>query len=346
MNDPIHDNTHSSEGCHFWKEFSPTDPGFDPKMLLSHFMKTGTDLPKENFVKALVIPVEDLPKTTFRYSPTYEEVNGLIMLQHVMLTLNITGCYLPIFWVSNQKDTPKQWEGECYLVYEDNAHIYYHCLTYMPPNLVCKMLLNAADPRVHQFTISQQAQMGRLWEQFSDIAIIQYESPRCILVQSEDGHATKKQKMDGSIGLLELSSSSLVTNVEESGHVCHCYICKTLGRLGKQEIEIYWCLQEYDIHQPPLRGIMHFIPEWSTGCWSAGKDLQLPCLISVGNELKKAETHMDIKPNNFVLDVGPHAQPMLKIIDFNLSFMDANSKIACGVCGTKGYMAPEVQEGK
>ncbi|KAE9399416.1 hypothetical protein BT96DRAFT_994032 [Gymnopus androsaceus JB14] len=82
--DPINDIYYKAEGRHFWKEFSPTDPGFDPNMLLSHFMKTRTDLPKENFVKALVIPVEDLPNTVFQYSPGYEEFSGLIMLQHVM----------------------------------------------------------------------------------------------------------------------------------------------------------------------------------------------------------------------------------------------------------------------
>lgn len=54
--------------------------------------------------------------------------------------------------------------------------------------------------------------------------------------------------------------------------------------------------------------------------------------------------HMDIKPNNLLLDIGSDASSTLKIIDFNISIMDAHKRMVLpGARGTKGYMAPEVQ---
>lgn len=55
--------------------------------------------------------------------------------------------------------------------------------------------------------------------------------------------------------------------------------------------------------------------------------------------------HMDIKPDNLVLDVSDNDSPMfiLKIIDFDISVLHANRMVG-GVRGTEGYMAPEVKE--
>ncbi|KAE9394169.1 hypothetical protein BT96DRAFT_943336 [Gymnopus androsaceus JB14] len=52
--------------------------------------------------------------------------------------------------------------------------------------------------------------------------------------------------------------------------------------------------------------------------------------------------HMDIKPDNLVLNIRHH-QRTLKIIDFHLSIINANCKVLFGRHGTEGYMAPKVQ---
>lgn len=142
------------------------------------------------------------------------------------------------------------------------------------------------------------------------------------------------------------------------------------GRLGRQELAVYERLQEYCkyTHDPQHPGVEHFIPEWSTGQWSEGQYLELPYHIPLSEEMRKGGSyleshalllcaqlsegidflhsqlkvaHMDIKPDNLVL---ARPQYTLKIIDFNLSVVDVNRMIT-GVRGTKGYMAPEVQEG-
>lgn len=141
------------------------------------------------------------------------------------------------------------------------------------------------------------------------------------------------------------------------------------GKSGKQELKVYQSLQEHSKNHSPFPGMKHFIPEWSTGSWSLGEYLELPCLISVGREMMKRKScmdrqalllckqlldginflhsrlevaHMDIKPDNLVLDVS-HDVLTLKIIDFNLSIMHAD-RMVVGVRGTYGYMAPEVKE--
>jgi len=142
------------------------------------------------------------------------------------------------------------------------------------------------------------------------------------------------------------------------------------GRLGRQELAVYKRLQEYYkyTHDPQHPGVQHFIQEWSTGQWSEGEYLELPYHIPLSEEMRKGGSyskshalllcaqlsdgidflhsqikvaHMDIKPNNLVL---ARPQYTLMIIDFNLSVVDVNRMIT-GVRGTKGFMAPEVQEG-
>ncbi|KAE9397245.1 kinase-like protein [Gymnopus androsaceus JB14] len=146
------------------------------------------------------------------------------------------------------------------------------------------------------------------------------------------------------------------------------YVRKTLVRSGDREIAVYKHLLHYQFedHYP---GIQHFIYTWSTGYWkhNGAQYLELPYFLPVGDELRKEQgsclqgmslslcdqlltavnflhsvvkvAHMDIKPDNLVLDAGE----TLKVIDFNLSIMDATCDVPPGRCGTKGYMAPEVE---
>lgn len=132
-------------------------------------------------------------------------------------------------------------------------------------------------------------------------------------------------------------------------------------------MKIYQHLQEFASCQSPPPGVEHFISQWSIGSWSLGEYLQLPRLIPVSDR-RSSKTclqalslsrqlldgvdflhsrlevaHMDIKPDNLVLDVGHGTRFTLKIIDFNISIMHANRMVA-GVRGTKGYMAPEVED--
>ncbi|KAE9392366.1 hypothetical protein BT96DRAFT_1000454 [Gymnopus androsaceus JB14] len=124
-----------------------------------------------------------------------------------------------------------------------------------------------------------------------------------------------------------------------------------------------------------IGGLAYFICEWWIGRWSTGEYagspyLELPHYRPVGNELKKSRgsrlegrslslcdqlmtgvnflhsqlqvAHMDLKPDNLVFDLT-HARVQLKIINFNLSIMNATRPEAPGTRGTRGYMAPEVE---
>lgn len=142
-----------------------------------------------------------------------------------------------------------------------------------------------------------------------------------------------------------------------------CCVWKNVVRSSdEQELAIYECLWEY-------RGITNFIFDWLSGHWSAGKYIQLPHLIPIGDELRECEggclkgqtplfctqllssiqflhshlhiAHMDIKPDNLVLDEGLSGRTV-KIIDFNTAIVDAELKVLPGAHGTVGYMAPEI----
>ena len=149
----------------------------------------------------------------------------------------------------------------------------------------------------------------------------------------------------------------------ESGRSC---IRKTLVQSStNNEVLVYERLREYS------SDISHFILKWSVGSWTGGQYLQLPRFIPVGDEMKMPSgghlkrhalslcaqlssgvhflhskldiAHMDIKPDNLVLDIESSGKIMLKIIDFNISIMDAHKwKVLPGPRGTEGYMAPEV----
>ncbi|KAE9391634.1 hypothetical protein BT96DRAFT_945217 [Gymnopus androsaceus JB14] len=121
-------------------------------------------------------------------------------------------------------------------------------------------------------------------------------------------------------------------------------------------------------------GILHFISEWLLVTWQFMRCIQLPVFISVGRDIRhrngahlKGHTallsgqllstvdflhselmvaHMDIKPDNLVLDVKTYSRPILKIINFNISITTNAHLKASLTCGTKGYMAPELQEGR
>lgn len=146
------------------------------------------------------------------------------------------------------------------------------------------------------------------------------------------------------------------------------YVRKTLTRTGRLELEIYRRLQEYGNHSCHS-GFRHFILRWSTGYWSAGWYLQLPFFVPLSDEIERGHlegrslllcaqlvngvnylhsrlkiAHMDIKPNNLLLDSSVPSRPTLKIIDFNLAIVDADCLVPPGARRTEGYMAPEVQE--
>ncbi|KAE9391460.1 hypothetical protein BT96DRAFT_888657 [Gymnopus androsaceus JB14] len=57
-------------------------------------------------------------------------------------------------------------------------------------------------------------------------------------------------------------------------------------------------------------------------------------------------SHMDIKPDNLVLDVKTYSIPILKIINFDIAITTNTHMKTSLTCGTKDYMAPEVQEGR
>ncbi|KAE9408769.1 hypothetical protein BT96DRAFT_785707, partial [Gymnopus androsaceus JB14] len=54
--------------------------------------------------------------------------------------------------------------------------------------------------------------------------------------------------------------------------------------------------------------------------------------------------HMDIKPDNLVLDMDRDRDSItLKVIDFNNSIIGTSHDVQSGERGTTGYMAPEVE---
>lgn len=148
-------------------------------------------------------------------------------------------------------------------------------------------------------------------------------------------------------------------------------------RLYRQEFRVYSRIRTYHRAHKNVN-VVHFISEWSTVTWRSNKYLTLPNFVSVGQDIRQAEganlkghtvslchqlsravhflhtrlavAHMDIKPDNLVLDVVDddkyRSRPTLKVIDFNISILDRAHLSTSGIRGTIGYMAPEVEEGK
>lgn len=147
--------------------------------------------------------------------------------------------------------------------------------------------------------------------------------------------------------------------------------------LHQRERKVYERIQDYyRAHQNKNTNIVHFISKWSIANWGSIECLIFPFFVSVRQDMRHAEgahikghtvslcnqlskavhflhtqlkvAHMDIKPDNLVLDVveesyGSH--PTLKIIDFDISILDSAHTLTSGTRGTPGYMAPEVETG-
>ncbi|KAE9398210.1 kinase-like protein [Gymnopus androsaceus JB14] len=301
-------------------------------------------------------------------------VHAAFYVRFVNLALQMHTCCIAAFC---------NWQGECMLVFEHtDKNVYYHMLKCHQGNdsvlgFVLDQchsqaqfhlrLLNVGNPHNHQFTEAQQIALGRIWVDInaaprdSEIAALYTTSglKRKRETESLPEESVQVQKLAHGVYLVE----------PKSGPVC---VRKILHEWGSQELKVYKWIKKYD----PRRSdhIIHFISEWSTVTWRSKKCLELPAFVSVGKDIRHEQgahlkghtvllcgqlsnainflhtelkvAHMDIKPDNLVLDVKSNSKPTLKIIDFNVSISDAAHMKACGACGTMGYMAPEVQENK
>ncbi|KAE9387436.1 hypothetical protein BT96DRAFT_948366 [Gymnopus androsaceus JB14] len=281
-------------------------------------------------------------------------VQAAFYVRFINRTFKSDTCCLPIFWVS------EEYRGQCFLVYEKDNQILYHCLQYPGPQYTQDeyplleaharahfhlRLLNAGDPRARQLSPSQQELLSNVWKKINDTSIVFKENNVGKWVaESEAGlPASKRRRTDGVVvsqantsmvdlhlPSVEESESSFVSpalnadmSVEQSPRPgvyfinlksgFRCVRKMIGGRLGRQELAVYKRLQEYCI--------AHFIPDWSTGQRSDGEYLELPYHIPLSEEMRKGGSYLE-----------SHALLLC-------------AQLSEGVRGTKGYMAPEVQEG-
>ena len=138
-------------------------------------------------------------------------------------------------------------------------------------------------------------------------------------------------------------------------HGAEVDILKYLGSHGGVSNHIIELLDvlDFDVHwliimpdYTPLRQCSHRLSEARTVY-----SLQKQFLEGVIFLHTKGVAHLDLKPDNVVIDFGQKSkgrnQGALYIIDFGIAEMDVViSTVMEDVCGTRGWTAPEVQEGR